>query len=422
MGRCWILALMLLHVVSSKAQYWGEVGGEGRASRTQGVWIGGGASSFGFSGSSGSSGFSGSSGSPSSRVSAAYTALQAWKSAITDDPFGILRSWVGPEVCSYKGVFCTDVPESMSPGVVVSAIDLNHANLKGSLVKELSFLSDLSVFHINSNRFSGTIPDSFRVLEKLSELDLSNNQLSGPFPSVTLLLPSLIYLDIRFNRFSGSLPEDLFNRNLDAIFLNDNLFDGQIPQSLGNSPASVINFANNRFVGNIPTSFGYMGPRIKEILFLNNNLTGCIPEGLGLLSEIELLDVSFNSLSGHLPDTMSCLTEIEVLNLAHNKFTGVIPNVVCSLKNLLNLTLAYNFFSGFSQECGSYKNSGFDFTGNCIPGSYMQRPPPECITTPVNINCLRIPSAGPVSCGSVDVLERKAVGKRTGKPYRAKTP
>ncbi|XP_068648170.1 leucine-rich repeat extensin-like protein 4 [Aristolochia californica] len=399
MGWSWFLGLLLLQVVSSKVHYSGEIADEGGAVQSGDVWVGGGITSqapFGFSGSSGS---------PKSRFSGAYTALQAWKSAITEDPSGILNSWVGSDVCSYKGVFCSQLVESMPSGLVVAAIDLNHANLKGYLVKELSLLSDLTVFHINSNRFSGTVPDSFRNLENLSELDLSNNQFSGPFPSVTLLLPSLIYLDIRFNRFTGSLPEELFNKNLDAIFLNSNLFDGQIPQSLGNSPASVINVANNRFVGNIPASFGYMGPRIKEILFLNNNLTGCIPEGVGLLSEIELLDVSFNSLSGHLPDTMACLSEIEVLNLAHNKLSGVIPDIICSLKNLLNLTVSYNFFSGFSQDCGNVRNRGFDFAGNCIPGSYMQRHPPECLGAPININCLRIPAAGPVVCGSSDLKQ-----------------
>ncbi|XP_068652909.1 leucine-rich repeat extensin-like protein 6 [Aristolochia californica] len=410
MGRSWFLALLLLQVVSSKAYYSGGVAVGGGSFQSGGFWVGGGITS------QGPSGFSGSSGSPNSRLSGAYTALQAWKSAITEDPSGILNSWVGPDVCSYKGVFCSQLVESMPSGLFVAAIDLNHANLKGCLVRELSLLFDLTVFHINSNRFSGTVPDSFRDLENLSELDLSNNQFSGPFPSVTLLLPSLIYLDIRFNHFTGSLPEGLFNKNLDAIFLNNNLFDGQIPQSLGNSPASVINLANNRFVGSIPASFGYMGPRIKEILFLNNKLTGCIPEGVGLLSEIELLDVSFNSLSGHLPDIMACLSEIEVLNLAHNNFSGVIPDIICSLKNLLNLTVSYNFFSGFTQDCGNARNFGFDFIGNCIPGSYMQRPPPECLGTPININCLRIPAAGPVVCGSADLKQTNNVKPQSRTP------
>ncbi|XP_059461997.1 uncharacterized protein LOC132190991 [Corylus avellana] len=38
-----------------------------------------------------------------------------------------------------------------SPSLVVASIDLNHANLQGTPGKELSFLTDMSLFHLNSN-------------------------------------------------------------------------------------------------------------------------------------------------------------------------------------------------------------------------------------------------------------------------------
>ncbi|KAF8388886.1 hypothetical protein HHK36_025567 [Tetracentron sinense] len=388
MEKSWFLALLFLQIIPTKDAF--GVGG-GISVGGGGVWIGGGINTPNPSGSS------------NSRLDKAYTALQAWKSAITDDPFGILETWVGSNVCSYRGVFCAD-PQEMStpPGLVVAGIDLNHANLQGSLVKELSLLSDMSLLHLNSNRFTGTVPNTFRDLSSLSELDLSNNHFSGPFPSVTLFIPNLKYLDLRFNNFSGPISEDLFNRNLDAIFLNNNQFEGPIPLNLGNSPASVINLANNKFSGNIPLSFGYMGPAIKEVLLLNNQLTGCIPEGVGFLREMEVLDVSFNSLMGQLPNSISCLNEIEVLNLAHNKLSGVLPDPVCSLRSLVNLTVSYNFFSGFSQDCTKlyFRNVGFDFAVNCIPGRDMQRPQPECSIIPGGgLNCLRIPSGRPLVCG-----------------------
>ncbi|XP_071701247.1 leucine-rich repeat extensin-like protein 2 [Rutidosis leptorrhynchoides] len=333
--------------------------------------------------------------SPSSS-SNAYIALQAWKSAIKDDPNGILNSWVGSNVCEYKGVFCA--------GNVVAGIDLNHGGLEGILVKELSLLKDMSLLHLNSNKFTGTIPDSLRDLLALSELDLSNNQFSGPFPNVILQIQNLVYLDLRFNLFSGPIPDLVFNKNLDAILLNNNNFEGEIPQSLGNSPASVINLANNKLTGDIPLSFGYVSPRLKEILFLNNQLTGCIPQGIGLWSDLQVFDASFNSLMGHLPDSVSCLEDIEVLNVAHNKLSGELPDLVCELKNLLNLSVAYNFFSGFSQECAKLygRNVGFDFALNCIPGREMQRPEPDCDMVPGgSLSCLRIPSLKSLTCGEL---------------------
>ncbi|XP_010548685.1 PREDICTED: leucine-rich repeat extensin-like protein 6 [Tarenaya hassleriana] len=340
----------------------------------------------------------------------AYDALQIWKSAIKEDPSGVLKTWVGPDVCSYRGVFCS--------GLSVTAIDLNRANLRGTIVKELALLSDLTILHLNSNRFSGQLPDSFRTLDSLQELDLSNNRFSGPFPFVTIYLPNLVYLDLRFNNFTGPVPEDLFNKRLDAIFLNNNLFDGEIPQNLGNSPASVINLANNRFSGGIPASFGLTGSTLKEILLLNNQLTGCVPESVGLFGEIEVFDVSYNSLMGHVPDTISCLSEIEVLNLAHNKFSGELPDLVCSLRNLMNLTVSFNFFSGFSSDCTKlfFRDVGFDFAGNCIPGGDMQRPPPDCSAIPGgSLSCLRIP-AQQLLCGSISVGLKEGNSNYTSSP------
>ncbi|OAY27188.1 leucine-rich repeat extensin-like protein 4 [Manihot esculenta] len=402
MEKSWILAFLLLFQFQALPRGAavgvgvgvgiGNVGGGGGG----GVWIGGGINDPPSSGSS------------ISNLNSAYTALQAWKSAITDDPLKILDTWVGTDVCSYKGVFCAvprdDAGFDSPSDPVVAGIDLNHGNLQGNLVKELSLLTDMTLLHLNSNRFSGTIPDSFRELSSLQELDLSNNNFSGRFPVVTLYIPNLIYLDLRFNSFSGPIPEDLFNKRLDAIFLNNNQFSSQIPQNMGNSPASVINLANNKFTGSIPASFGMMSSKLKEILFLNNQLTGCIPEGVGLFTDMEVLDVSYNSLMGHVPDTVSCLSELEVLNLAHNKLSGEVPDLVCSLKSLLNLTVAYNFLSGFSQECTKLfiRNAGFDFSLNCIPGGVMQRPQPECSGVPGGgLSCLRIPSSQPLVCGSL---------------------
>lgn len=427
MGKSWILVLLLLHVLlkyparSVAAGLGATVGnggggdgggvgvGIGNAGGQEsgvgvGVGVGVGIGGGGFWIGGGINGQS-PSGSSASKLNIAYTALQAWRSAISDDPLGILSTWVGTDICSYKGVFCAyqQSETGVTSGPVVAGIDLNHANLQGTLVDELSFLTDMSLLHLNSNRFSGKIPDTFKDLSSLQELDLSNNLFTGPFPVVALYIPNLIYLDLRFNKFSGPIPEDLFNKRLDAIFLNNNQFDGELPGTLGNSQASVINLANNNFTGQIPFSFGFMGSKLKEILFLNNQLTGCIPEGVGLFTDIQVLDVSFNSLQGHLPDTISCLQDIEVLNLQHNELSGVLPDLVCSLRSLMNLTVAYNFFSGFSQQCNKLfnRNVGFDFYFNCIPGRNMQRPQPECSIIPGGgLSCLRVPAVQPLACGS----------------------
>ncbi|KMZ71491.1 Leucine-rich repeat receptor-like protein kinase family [Zostera marina] len=315
-----------------------------------------------------------------------YKALQTWKAYITEDPKGILWSWVGSDVCSYKRVFCSDPPEEdfSSGGQVVAVIDLNHANLKGRLVDDLSLLVHLSALHLNSNRFSGEIPNSLANLQYFTELDLSNNQFEGSFPTSILSIPNLAYLDLRFNRFVGSVPDALFQKDMDAIFLHDNMFDGQIPTTLWNSKASVVTLANNRFGGSFPSSFNSLNSGLRELLFSNNKLTGCIPEDIGFMTNMEVLDFSFNSFTGHLPTSISCLSDIQVFNIAHNQISGVLPDVVCSMRSLVNLTISFNFFSGFSHDC-TKSFQGFDFSGNCVSGRGMQRPPPECASVPAGV-------------------------------------
>lgn len=87
-------------------------------------------------------------------------------------------------------MFCSNALDDPSIQTV-AGIDLNHADIAGYLPEELGLLSDIALFHINSNRFCGTVPKSFKKLKLLFELDLSNNRFAGKFPYVDLGLPSL---------------------------------------------------------------------------------------------------------------------------------------------------------------------------------------------------------------------------------------
>ncbi|KMZ72467.1 hypothetical protein ZOSMA_163G00120 [Zostera marina] len=97
--------------------------------------------------------------------------------------------------------------------------------------------------------------------------------------------------------------------------------------------------------------------------FSNNKLTGRIPEDIGFMTNMKVLDFSFNSFTGHLPTSISCLSDIQVFNIAHNQISGVLPDVVCSMRSLVNLTISFNFFSRFSHDC-TKSFQGFNFSGN----------------------------------------------------------
>ncbi|MFS7990639.1 putative leucine-rich repeat domain superfamily [Helianthus anomalus] len=107
-----------------------------------------------------------------------------------------------------------------------------------------------------SNRFCGTIPKKFKNLKILFELDI-NNRFVGIFPHVVLKLPKLKFSGLWFNEFEGNVPKELFDKDLDAIFIN-------------------------------------------EIIMMNNGLRSCVRDEIGLLSNVTVFDVSFNELMGSL--------------------------------------------------------------------------------------------------------------------------
>ncbi|PAN44624.1 hypothetical protein PAHAL_9G052800 [Panicum hallii] len=313
-----------------------------------------------------------------SRLEKAYVALQALKRAITDDPKKLTKNWCGPDVCNYFGVYCAPAPDD-SCQRTVAGVDLNHGDLAGTLPDELGLLSDLAVFHLNSNRFSGSLPESLRSLHLLHEIDVSNNQLSGPFPSQLLCLPNVQYVDIRFNNFCGEVPAAIFEKKIDALFINNNHFEFTLPESFTNSTASVIVLANLPRVGGcLPCSIGDMAGTLNELILLNSGISSCIPPEIGKLDKLTVLDLSFNNIAGTLPDTIGNMRALEQLDVAHNQLAGEIPQSICELPHLKNFTYSDNFFCGEPHRCLEVPH--IDDRQNCIAGRPDQRPGEECIS------------------------------------------
>ncbi|KAG0497440.1 hypothetical protein HPP92_002131 [Vanilla planifolia] len=283
----------------------------------------------------------------------AYTAIQALKKAIHSDPKNFTGNWVGSDVCSYNGIFCAAVDDNSSHEVVAS-VDLNSAELEGFLPDELGLLADIAVFHANSNRFHGSVPDSLAGLKRVVEFDVSNNRLAGGFPKAALQMPALRYLDLRFNGFDGPLPPELFDKGLDALFLNNNRFHSDLPENFGNLTASVAVLANNYLAGCIPKSIGKMR-HLNELVLTNNRLDGCLPAETGMLSYLTVFDVGFNLLSGFLPESLAGLRNLEELHVSHNLLIGAVPKGVCKLPKLANFTFSHNYFNEDSRECARRK-------------------------------------------------------------------
>ncbi|KAF3435446.1 hypothetical protein FNV43_RR22535 [Rhamnella rubrinervis] len=326
--------------------------------------------------------------------------LCAFKNTIISDPLGITATWVGSDICQYKGFYCDNPPDNRS-ATALASIDFNGFQLSApSLDGFIDLLPDIAIFHANSNNFSGTISPKIASLPFLYELDLSNNNLFGTFPQAVLNMPGLSLLDIRFNSFTGSVPPQLFMQTLQFLFINNNDFTQKLPDNLGATPVNYLTLANNKFTGPIPMSIGNASSTLIEVLLLNNLLTGCIPYEVGFLREAVVFDAGNNRLTGPLPCSLACLGKIEQLNFTGNLLYGQIPEVVCALWNLANLSLSDNYFTRAGPICRKQIRRGVvDVRKNCIRDLPDQRSVEECaVFFSQPRSCLRPSSFSIIPC------------------------
>ncbi|CAL0322479.1 unnamed protein product [Lupinus luteus] len=316
------------------------------------------------------------------RLQIVYPVIQKFKSIITSDPLGVTKSWVGSDICSYKGFYC-DTPPDNSSAIALASIDFNGFQLGASTLDGfIDNLPDIALFHANSNNFAGTISSQIAKLPYLYEFDVSNNQLSGPFPMSVLGMETLSFLDIRFNFFSGGVPPQIFTQNLEVLFINNNIFTQTLPDNLGTTHILLLTLANNKFNGPIPRTLPKALSTLTEVLLLNNQLTGCLPYEIGFLEEAKVFDAGNNELTGPLPFSLSCLEKVEFLNLAGNLLSGMVPEMVCAgLVNLVNFSLSDNYFTHVGPSCRILIQRGvLDVRNNCIPDLPFQRSVMECAT------------------------------------------
>ncbi|KAL1220353.1 hypothetical protein V5N11_005979 [Cardamine amara subsp. amara] len=317
------------------------------------------------------------------RLADVYSAIQSFKSCITLDPFNVTQTWIGSDICSYRGFYCDNPPDNKT-AITVASIDFNGFQLSApSIDGFIDQFPDLALFHVNSNNFQGTVPSKIVNLKYLYELDISNNKFSGQFPTAVVGMPGLSFLDIRFNSFSGSVPPQIFGQNLDVLFINDNGFTANLPELPGDGTSHILylTLADNKFSGPLPRSILRSMSMLTEVLFLNNDFTGCIPSEIGFLKEATVIDVGRNKLTGPLPLSLMCLEKVEQLNFAGNLLFGAIPEAVCMLlrENLVNLSLSDNYFTHVGPWCkGLIQKGVLDVSNNCIPFFPGQRSVHEC--------------------------------------------
>jgi hypothetical protein len=130
------------------------------------------------------------------------------------------------------------------------------------------------------------------------------------------------------------------------IKLSSNNLEGEIPESLGNlEKLRILNLSKNKLQGSIPNSLGQLS-NLEVINLFNNELTGEIPKSFGGLLKLKDLILGSNLLSGTLPLELFNLVNLQYFHIYTNSIEGNIPNEIENLVNLQYLYLSDNNLTG----------------------------------------------------------------------------
>nr|XP_043636081.1 protein TOO MANY MOUTHS [Erigeron canadensis] len=131
---------------------------------------------------------------------------------------------------------------------------------------------------------------------------------------------------------------------LQTLVLRENGHVGPIPNELGNlTGLKVLDFHKNNLNGSIPVSFSRF-EGLKSLDLSSNKLSGSIPSFT--FPQLTILDLNQNHLTGSIPSTIGSCNSLMKIDLSRNRLTGQIPVSINGLKSLILMDLSYNSLSG----------------------------------------------------------------------------
>ncbi|XP_018448995.2 receptor-like protein 30 [Raphanus sativus] len=236
----------------------------------------------------------------------------------------------------------------LPPDIFVNAtnlvsVDISGNQLEGKLPKSLINCVSLEFLNVKSNRIKDVFPSWLGSLPSLDVLILRENELYGPLyhPRMSIGFQSLKIIDLSRNHFNGTLPPFYFanwseitnSTKRDTEYMGDGYSTNSMEMvnkgvdmlfELIRTDFGGIDFSGNNFSGKIPESIGLLkGLRILNLS--SNGFTSSIPQSLANLTNLEALDLSRNQLSGRIPQNLARLSFLSIMNFSRNDLQGPIP-------------------------------------------------------------------------------------------------
>ncbi|XP_022754968.1 receptor-like protein kinase 5 isoform X5 [Durio zibethinus] len=211
------------------------------------------------------------------------------------------------------------------------------------------------------------------------ELSLKNKTINKTIPSFICDLQNLKVIDLNYNNIPASigrkfqpakLPSSFKQlKKLRTLWMSEANLIGEIPDMVGDMTAlEVLDLSSNELRGKIPTSL-FLLRNLKEIYLFSNNLSGEIPQVIEA-SNLTAMDLSGNNLNGRIPSDVGKLEGLSGLVLFFNQLSGEIPESIGRISTLTDVRLFGNNLSGtLPPDFGRYSMlERFEVSSNKLTG------------------------------------------------------
>ncbi|KAK4408616.1 Receptor-like protein 3 [Sesamum angolense] len=235
----------------------------------------------------------------------------------------------------------------------LQAIDLGNNSFVGKVPDSLCLCRSVTAVRLAYNALVGEIPPCMASLKLLTHLSVSDNYLSNvvgalrtlrncdnlavlfmsrPNPFLDCKIEEHQSLEPLLQQISGPIPNLGRRCTLFVLNLTKNFLSGDLSPEICRLPALIADNASTD-LSYLALPFLFDSLQYNRLFNLprglkvgNNSLTGNIPEELGRLELLHVLDLSNNNFNGSIPDKLSRLINLEKLDMSGNHLSGEIPH------------------------------------------------------------------------------------------------